>query len=98
MKSEDFLKPQYRIYFIRKANELFNKKDYINAEKLFKLTKYIDGLIRLGDLYLFKKGNILKALELYKFANYQKRIDETCILIAKILSNWIKQDKHIENK
>jgi|YNPMSStandDraft_1061717.scaffolds.fasta_scaffold00013_3 hypothetical protein len=90
MKSEDFLKPQNRIFFIRKGNELFNKGDYSNAEKIFKLTRYIDGLIRLGDYYFFKKGNVLKALELYKFANYQKRIDEVSQIIAKIIKNWLK--------
>lgn len=92
MKREDFLKPQYRFYFIRKGNELFNKKDYINAEKIFKLTNYVDGLIRLGDIYLYKKGNILKALELYKFAKYQKRIDEVAQIISKIIKNWLKED------
>jgi len=90
MKKEDFLKPENRTLFIRKANDLFNKGDYDNAEKLFILTAYIDGLIRLGDHYFYKEHNVLKALELYKASKYQKKISEAAFSLAEILKTWIR--------
>ena len=65
------LKSSDKVKLIQKGNEFFNKKDYINAEKLFLISNYQDGLIRLGNYYLELK-NYIKAIFFYNKAKFLK--------------------------
>lgn len=61
------------------------------AEKIFVSISYKDGLIRLGDHY-YKKGQILQALDLYKKAQFQPRIQELAEQMLAALKTWLKEE------
>lgn len=91
MEYKSNIKAKERILLIRKGNELFNKAEYDKAEKIFIHTHYVDGLIRLGDFYYFKKHDILHAHKLYLLSGYKKRINEVTEFIAHVISQWLKE-------
>ncbi|MDA3849929.1 MAG: hypothetical protein PF447_01515 [Spirochaetaceae bacterium] len=86
----DDLTPQERIKLIRRGNELFNQGNYELAHRLFLTLHYSDGIIRLGDHY-YKEGNALKALEMYKLAPDQGRIDQMIRQMLPIIHQWINE-------
>ena len=90
---EKVLTPKERIILIRKGNELLNDGKIDMAEKIFITTAYKDGLIRIGDYYLFDQKNVFKALNLYLEAKYEKRIKELTERMALILKKWLNEDK-----
>jgi hypothetical protein len=91
---ERTLTPKERITLIRKGNELFNRGDIDKASKIYVTTAYKDGLIRVGDYYLFEKKDALKALYYYLEAKYEKRIRELSERIAFVLKKWLREDTH----
>ncbi|MGC8765241.1 MAG: hypothetical protein ACP5QT_05080 [Brevinematia bacterium] len=85
-----------RILLIRRGNELFNKKDYKNALKIFLATDYKDGIIRVADYLYFDKGEKLSAIKLYKKAGHQKVIDDFAEKVASIIRMMLKEDEALK--
>jgi hypothetical protein len=90
---EKVLNPKERLILIRKGNEIFNNGEIEKAAKIFTTTAYRDGLIRVGDYYYFEKRDIIKALQYYIEANYEKRIREVSERIAGVLKRWLGEPK-----
>ena len=88
---EKVLTPKERLTLIRKGNELFNGGEIDKAARIFTTTAYKDGLIRVGDYYLFDKKSPLKALSYYIEARYQKRINELSERMAAVLKKWLSE-------
>ncbi len=82
-----------RISLIRRGNELFNKKDYKNALKIFLATNYKDGIIRVADYLYFDKGERISAIKLYKKAGHQKLIDDFAEKAACVIRMMMEEDK-----
>lgn len=65
-----------RVEIIRKGNELFNAGDIDEAEKLFTITGYKDGLTRIADFYFYDKKLPLSALKFYKMVKREDKVKE----------------------
>ncbi|PJZ52706.1 hypothetical protein [Leptospira adleri] len=78
---------------IREGNRAFNDGDIRKARDLFIKADYKDGLVRLGDHFMYEKKMPLLAYGYYKKAGYQKRIDEIFQRMMWALSQWIGADK-----
>jgi hypothetical protein len=82
-----------RIALIRKGNEFFNKREIDNALKIFIKTNYKDGLARIGDYYFYEKKQPLTALDFYKKANMDTKVNEIYERMMYALNRWIVEDK-----
>lgn len=87
-----------RISLIRRGNELFNKKDYKNALKIFLATNYKDGIIRVADYLYFDKGDKISAIKLYKKAGHQKVIDDFAEKASDIIRMLLEEDKKLAHE
>ncbi len=65
-----------RAELIREGNAAFNSKDYTKAKQLYIETNYKDGLIRLGDYYMYDRKLPMLAYGYYKKAGHTQKIDE----------------------
>jgi hypothetical protein len=96
MDSKELNKPmdsKRRAELIREGNAAFNDADYTKAKKIFIETDYKDGLIRLGDYYMYEKRLPMLAFGYYKKAGYQQKIDEIFQRMMMALSEWLGKDK-----
>jgi len=82
-----------RAEIIRQGNEAFNNKDYRLARDLFTKAGYKDGLIRLGDYYMYEKRMPLLAYGYYRRAGSEKRIEDIRRRMISALMEWIGKDK-----
>ncbi|MDH5657648.1 MAG: hypothetical protein OEZ34_17165 [Spirochaetia bacterium] len=82
-----------RAELIRKGNEAFNAGDYPLAKKLFIQASYKDGLVRLGDYYMYEKRLPLLAYGYYKKAGAGAKIQDIQRRMIGALSEWIGKDK-----
>jgi hypothetical protein len=76
---------------IRKGNDLFNRKQYDQAKKIFLTTGYTDGLIRLGNLYL-GQDNPLEAFRMYWLAPDRKKVGVMLEKTVGIVKKWLKEE------
>ena len=65
-----------RAELIREGKAAFNSKDYSKARQLYLETNYKDGLIRLGDYYMYDRKLPMLAYGYYKKAGHTQKIDE----------------------
>jgi hypothetical protein len=86
------LTKEQRVKLIRKGNELLNKEHFTEAAKIFWITDYVDGLIRIGDYLLYQQKKPFQALLYYKKANYKPRITEVLGRMIWALEKWIGSD------
>jgi len=87
----DDLSPHQRVQLIRKGNELFKTGETELARKLFLTLRYTDGIIRVGDLY-YNQGKPIEALEMYRLAHAQDKVDFLILRFTKIIKQWIQND------
>lgn len=80
-----------RAALIRRGNELFNAGSYEVAKRVFMTTRYSDGLIRLGNLYM-KRGEPLEAFRMFYIAGDRGRIDEMAEQMAGVVRKWLRED------
>ncbi|MEM7180364.1 MAG: hypothetical protein AAF518_05600 [Spirochaetota bacterium] len=82
-----------RAQLIREANEAFNSEDYDKARKLYLQTNYREGLIRMGNYYMYDRRLPMLAYNYYKQAGLQEKVDEIFQRMLMALSEWIGKDK-----
>ena len=82
-----------RAEIIRKGNRAFNEGDYRTARELFSRADYKDGLIRIGDYYMYDRRLPLLAYGYYKKAGAQTRIEDLHRRMIGALGEWIGRDK-----
>lgn len=85
-----------RISLIRRGNELFNQGDFKNSLKIFLMTDYKDGIIRVADYLYFDRKDKVSAVKLYKRAGHQKVIDEFSERVAVLIKLLLSEDKIIK--
>jgi hypothetical protein len=82
-----------RAEIIRQGNEAYNNKDYKKAKECFYKTDYKDGLIRLGDYYMYERRLPLLAYSYYKKAGAIDKIQDIHKRMIYALGEWIGRDK-----
>lgn len=82
-----------RVELIRKGNQLFNEGKIEDAGKIFLATNYKDGLVRVGDHYLYQEKKFFKAFFYYKKANYTRRLEEIYKKWAEVIHFLLEEDK-----
>lgn len=82
-----------RIELIRQGNEAFNAGDYPKARDLFTRASYSDGLIRLGDHYMYERRLPLLAYGYYRRAGATDKINDLHRRMVGAISAWIGSDK-----
>lgn len=82
-----------RAQLIREGNAAFNDKDIRKARELFIKTGYKDGLVRLGDYFMYDRKLPMLAFGYYKKAGMQSKVDEIFQRMIYALSTWIGRDK-----
>lgn len=87
------MEPGLRAEFIRKGNQAFNEGDYGRARELFTKAAYKDGLIRLGDYYMYEKRLPLLAYGYYKRAGANAKIEDLHRRMVLALGAWLGRDK-----
>lgn len=83
------INPKEKVLLVRKANELMNQKNYVQAKRIYLAIGYSSGLIRLGDYYE-NNGDSIEALKMYKTANDKIRLSKLSEKMAEVLRIWIK--------
>jgi hypothetical protein len=89
----DRMKPEQRAALIREGNQAFNEKDYSKARELFIKSEYHDGLIRLGDYYMYDRRLPLLAYGYYKKANATAKVEDIYRRMIGALGEWLGRDK-----
>jgi hypothetical protein len=84
---------QTRAETIREGNRAFNDGDYPRARELFTRAQYSDGLVRIGDYYMYDRRLPLLAYGYYKKAGAQKKVDDLHRRMIGALGEWIGKDK-----
>lgn len=84
---------QERADIIRKGNAAFNEQNFTLARDLFTRANYKDGLVRLGDYYMYDRRLPLLAYGYYKRAGAQNKIDDLHKRMIGAFSQWIGEDK-----
>ena len=92
-ESNSNLDPKQRAELIREGNAAFNEGNYAKAKEIFIKTNYKDGLIRLGDYYMYDRRLPMLAYGYYKKAGYQQKVDEIFQRMLMALSVWLGKDK-----
>lgn len=87
-----------RVELIRKGNQLFNEGKIEDAGKIFLATNYKDGLVRVGDYYLYQEKKFFKAFFYYKKANYSKRLEEIYKKWAEVIHFLLEEDKKVSSE
>lgn len=82
-----------RAQLIREGNQAFNAGDIRKAREIFLKTGYQDGLIRLGDHFMYDRRLPMLAFGYYKKAGRQDKVDEIFQRMVMALSEWLGKDK-----
>ncbi len=82
-----------RAELIREGNTAFNSKDYKKAKELFIKTGYADGLVRLGDYYMYEKRLPLLAYGYYKKAGAAVKVEDIHRRMIGAICQWLGKDK-----
>jgi hypothetical protein len=82
-----------RAKLIREANAAFNEGDIRKARELYLKTNYKDGLVRMGDYFMYDRKLPMLAFGYYKKAGMQSKVDEIFQRMVWALSTWIGRDK-----
>lgn len=87
------LTEEQRIALIKKGKEAYKQKDLKLAKECFILADYKEGLILLGDYYMYEKRLPLLAYGYYKKAGAKEKIEDLHQRMILALSKWIGEDK-----
>jgi TPR repeat protein len=82
-----------RAELVRQGNQAFNAGDYAKARDLFTRAAYKDGLIRIGDYYMYERRLPLLAYGYYKRAGANAKVEDLHRRMIGALGEWIGRDK-----
>lgn len=86
------LSDKERVAYIRRGNELFNNGKYKEAETIFMLTNYRDGILRIANRYYYELRKPLVALKYYYKINAREKIEEIKERMLFALKRLIRDD------
>ena len=82
-----------RAMLIRRANELFNARDYKNSLKIYLATAYKDGISRIASIMEHEKRDKVTALKLYKKAGLHGNVEKLAWDMAQAIRKMLDEDK-----
>ncbi len=82
-----------RAELVRAGNRAFNEGDYAKARELFTNADYKDGLIRIGDYYMYDRRLPLLAFGYYKRAGAKDKVADLHRRMIGAIGQLIGQDK-----
>lgn len=82
-----------RAELVRKGNQAFNEGEYAKARDLFTKADYKDGLIRIGDHYMYDRRLPLLAYGYYRRAGAANKIEDIQRRMVLALGEWLGRDK-----
>jgi len=82
--------PSQKAALIRKGNELYNRKQYDQAKKIFLTVGYTDGISRIGDL-CYKNKKILEAFRMYAMAPAPDKKAQMIEKMARVVQIWLHE-------
>ncbi len=82
-----------RLKLIELGKLAFKNKDYKTAKECFIKANYKEGLIELGDYYMYEKRLPLLAYGYYKKADATDKIKDLHRRMILALGKWIGEDK-----
>jgi hypothetical protein len=91
--SSKVLSEKERILLIQKGKDAFKNKDYKLAKECFLKAQYKEGLIQLGDYYMYEKRLPLLAYGYYKKAGATDKVEDLHRRMILALGKWIGEDK-----
>lgn len=83
---------QLRAELVRKGNQAFNEKDYQKAREYFFQADYKDGIVRLGDYYMYERRLPLLAYGYYRRAKAVGKMEEIHKRMVLALGSWLGRD------
>ena len=86
------LDSQLRAELVRKGNQAFNEKDYQKAREYFFQADYKDGMIRLGDHYMYERRLPLLAYGYYRRARAAAKMEDIHRRMVLALGEWLGRD------
>jgi hypothetical protein len=93
------LSDKERVAYIRRGNELFNQGKYKEAETIFMLTNYRDGILRIANRYYYELRKPLVALKYYYKINARDKIEEIKERMLFAFKRLVREeDKQKEDK
>lgn len=93
MQPKKELSKEQILLLIKKGKEAFSNKDLKLAKECFLLANYKEGLIQLGDYYMYEKRLPLLAYGYYKKAGATDKIEDLHRRMILAISKWIGEDK-----
>ncbi|MCS7204782.1 MAG: hypothetical protein NZ853_03715 [Leptospiraceae bacterium] len=87
------LSPQERQKYIELGKKAFESRNLKAAKEFFIKADYKDGLIQLGDYYMYQKKLPLLAYGYYKKAGAKEKIEDLHRRMILALGKWIGEDK-----
>lgn len=85
-----------RAMLIRRANELFNARDYKNSLKIYLATAYKDGIGRIASIMEHEKRDKVTALKLYKKAGLYGNVEKLAWDMAQAVRKMLDEDRASE--
>ncbi len=83
-----------RVEYIRKGNEFFNDGKFKEAETIFMLTNYKDGILRIANRYYYELKKPLIALKFYYKIGAKEKIEEIRERMLFALKKLIKEENN----
>ncbi|HBS05485.1 MAG TPA: hypothetical protein DEA96_10995 [Leptospiraceae bacterium] len=78
---------------IRRGDAAFEDEDFHRAREFYTKADHKEGLIRIGDFYMYEKRLPLMAYGYYKKAGAQIKIDDLHRRMVGAFAQWIGPDK-----
>ncbi|MBI39754.1 MAG: hypothetical protein CMF59_09150 [Leptospiraceae bacterium] len=78
---------------IRRGDSAFEDEDFHRAREFYTKADHKEGLIRIGDYYMYEKRLPLMAYGYYKKAGAQIKIDDLHRRMVGAFAQWIGPDK-----
>ena len=91
------LSQKERLMWLQKAKEAFGKKNFREARDYFVKAGHRQGLIDIGDYYMYQRELPLAAYTYYKLAGEKERVDEIRCRMFHALSYWLGDKKRIQD-
>ncbi len=82
-----------RAEYIRAGNQAFHEKNFKKAKECFLRANDKDGLLRLGNYYMYEKGLPLLAYSYYQKAGAHSKVEELRWRMLGAIAQWLGSDK-----
>ena len=91
------MEARIREELIRRGDAAFEEEDFHRAREFYTKADHKEGLIRIGDFYMFDRRLPLMAYGYYKKAGAQARVDDLHRRMIGAFAQWVGPEKIKDN-